>query len=609
MKVILNALPPARTDTPSAALSILKGFLSHHGIDAAVIYWNILLERLLPPFERTTDMTHFDLLPYLYLISEERGDEVGQARANAMIKSQLPLGDVQNRTSDYLGATREALDAIVPAELSKHAQGGQLLFGISCKYEQWIPGTVLAGYIKGLFPDAKIVIGGFRNRDKAEAVMKVCGHFDYAIWGEGEYPLLGLCRAIGNGPGEMSGIERLICRDGDSLCCSGNDSGMFYDMNSGILPDYDDYFRCLGDSGRAGAVTVLPLESSRGCAWNACRFCVYGEGYRSRKKDPEVLKREVEHLLDRHGTPYFAFMDNDIVANDHERLEKILDGLASIRRRREANFMAEIIPCGLTAATVRKFALAGLERVHFGYESLSDRLLAKMRKRNTFADNILLVKLARRYGIRLPSANVICGAIGEEDRDILECIDNLHLLRFYLGSDHFAHNTIPLRIAKGSGFYGMVPEDGLARFDDNTVFHLLPAGMTEGIDRFSLFDFSAPRRLLWGVFDEMDRFYSEHRYSYSICREDGLAIYREYFDGEPLAELELDGLELMILQETEGSVRGIDWILEAASPGGDLATKERLVFAALRRLREWQLVYFNDDLTSIISVIDTGDTI
>ena len=53
-----------------------------------------------------------------------------------------------------------------------------------------------------------------------------------------------------------------------------------------------------------------------------------------RKKDPSALKAELQFLLDNYPTSFFAFMDNDIAANDFFRLEKMLEELIDLRRNR-----------------------------------------------------------------------------------------------------------------------------------------------------------------------------------------------------------------------------------------------------------------------------------
>jgi len=604
IKVILNCLPPARVDTPSAALSILKAHLTQHGIKTDVLYFNLLLDQVLPHFERNTDAIHLDLLPYLYLIAGEYGDNIAQSKANAYVKAHLPERDILNDSSDYLGGTGKALDETIGMELSRYSADSRLLFGISCKYEQWIPGIVLAGYVKRFFLDSRIVIGGLGNRDKATAVMKICSLFDFAIWGEGEYPLLELCRALDSEHTRLDRIPRLLFREGNSLKGSQIETGEFYDMNGRAFADHDDYFACLEALGRGGSAAILPLESTRGCTWNACRFCVYSDGCKTRQKEPTVLMDEIGQLLDRYGTPYFAFMDNDIVANDHERLEGMLDDLISIRKDREIHFIAEVIHKGFTKDIIEKLPRAGFGRIHFGYESLSDRLLAKMKKRTNFSDNIFFVKFARKFGIRLPSANIICGAPGEEDMDVLECIDNLHFLRFYFDKDFFRHNIIPLRLAGHSEFHDMIPEEELVRFDENEIFHLLPREMTRNADRFSLFDFSSPRSGLWDVFSSLNDFYYNHVYSYGIHREEGRILYRELFDGEPVVELFLGDLAHRILQAANARIVDLNSLLDSLKEDGGAMDKAS-VLVTLDLLKARHLLYFNETYRSIVSVIDT----
>jgi hypothetical protein len=290
MKVILNCLPPARTDTPSAALSILKAHLTTNGVETLVIYWNILLDGILPSFERNTDTIHFDLLPYLYLIAEEHGDDIARSRANAYVKAELPERDVLNDSSDYLGGTRRVLDKRIASELSRYSPDEPLLFGYPAGTSSGSPGWCSRVYVNASSPtqDRHRCLG---SRDRAAAVMKMCGLFDYAIWGEGEYPLLELVRALDGGNAGLAAVPRLLFREGGTLRNSDTETGRFFDMNSGVFADHDDYFSCLEALGKDTSAVILPLESTRGCTWNACRFCVYSDGMRTRKRDPPALRK------------------------------------------------------------------------------------------------------------------------------------------------------------------------------------------------------------------------------------------------------------------------------------------------------------------------------
>lgn len=611
MKVILNALPPARLDTPSAALSVLKAFLGHRGIQSRVIYWNLLLDRLLPAFDRNTDETHLALLPYLYLLAGQCQDDIARSKVNAFIKARLPLRDKLNRNSDYFSNVRGQLEATVKEQFAAHDVGELLLFGIPCKYEQWIPGMVLAPLIKAAFPRAVIVLGGLRNRDKAEALMALCPLFDFAIWGEGEYPLLALCQALENGNADLDAVPRLIYRNEAGVQAAAADTRDCLDLNSGIVPEYDDYFRCREQTGHHHLPAILPLESSRGCTWNACRFCVYGEGYQNRKKEPAALKAELRYLLDRYPTPFFAFMDNDIVANDLPRMENLMDELMDLRHQAgNIQFIAEVIPKQFTPAIMKKMVRAGLARVHFGYEAVCDSLLKKMHKRNSFSDNLFFVKFAHKYKVKLPSANVICGIVGETDMDVLESIDNLHFLRFYFDRHLFVHNPVPLRVAKHAAFYNMLKPEELTRWDENAVFDLLPAGFAPGIDRFSLFDFADKPSRLWDAFAEINRFYYDHDYSYTLGMEEDGVVYREFFDGDLVATVILPPLDQRILQLTHDRIMDLPDLMAHLASSAGAPTKEvvpvdeKSVYAALGRLRAHHLIYCNEEGNAVISVLD-----
>ena len=608
MKVILNALPPARLDTPSAALSVLKAFLGHHHIQTRVIYWNLLLDRLLPPFERNTDETHLALLPYLYLIAGQCRDDIAQSKTNAVIKALLPWRDALNRNSDYFSGVGDRLAAAAKEQFADFDAADTLLFGIPCKYEQWIPGMILAPLIKAALPHAKIVLGGLRNRDQAEALMRLGDRFDFAVWGEGEYPLLALCRALENREKDFREVPRLLYRNQAGVQACGTETSDYLDLNSRLFPDYDDYFQYRDRTDHRALPAILPLESSRGCTWNACRFCVYADGYQNRKKGPSALKAELQFLLDKYPTSLFAFMDNDIVANDFPRLEKMLDELIDLRRSRNIQFIAEVIPKKFTPAIMQKLLRAGLARVHFGYEGLSDRLLKKMRKRNNFSDNLFFVKFAHKYKIKLPAANIICGIVGEEDADILESIDNLHFLRFYCDRHLFSHNPIPLRVAKHSAFYDMLQPEDRFQWDQNDVFDLLPAGLVAGIDRFSLFDFAGRPGRLWEHFAKINQFYYDHCYSYTLCVESDTVVYREFFDGDLLTAFALPLLDVRILQCTHDRIMDFKGLMENLGQAGENSADEGAVRAALGRLRTNHLIYCTPDGNAILAVLDMDQT-
>ena len=56
-RVILHCVPPFAVEYPSPALSVLQMWLTKHGIETSILYWNLLLLRLQRLFMEQSDDT------------------------------------------------------------------------------------------------------------------------------------------------------------------------------------------------------------------------------------------------------------------------------------------------------------------------------------------------------------------------------------------------------------------------------------------------------------------------------------------------------------------------------------------------------------------------
>jgi radical SAM superfamily enzyme YgiQ (UPF0313 family) len=96
--------------------------------------------------------------------------------------------------------------------------------------------------------------------------------------------------------------------------------------------------------------------------------------------------------------------------------------------------------------------LAGFKSIQIGYEAVSDSLLRKVNKKNSFSSNLMFVKWASEYNLSLQGLNIITGLIEEDDTDIKTSIKNLHYLRFFLNVGT-KHTVVPLQIMSASRYY------------------------------------------------------------------------------------------------------------------------------------------------------------
>src|SRR6056297_2143996 len=213
--IILNYLPPASLEHPSAGLSILKAFLQENGLNSKIIYWNILTNGLLSGFKRDHNSnTDLEIIPFLSLLLDKYKDKNLENSIKAILFSKSESNGLieKNLSDDLLDHLKSSLTSIIDLELEKIESKETILFGFSSKFNQWIPASVLSSITKAKFPTIKTVIGGFSSKDEALAVMNICDSFDFAIWGEGEYPLLELSKQILLKEEAYDNISRLIYR-------------------------------------------------------------------------------------------------------------------------------------------------------------------------------------------------------------------------------------------------------------------------------------------------------------------------------------------------------------------------------------------------------------
>ena len=192
MKILLNCLPPSDINSPSISLSILKKFMVNNGVETEVKYWNFSLS-VMSDYTDSED-TEIRILPFLSILNDRHENTKGNNRIISLLQKLDPSYKTidPNYYSDFLEDKKEEIYEIIHQEIKSIDFSEVSLFGITAKYNQWIPGMILAEEIKKVAPEVKIIVGGFGGEKVAKEAMKLCPSFDFGTWGEGEYPLLEL---------------------------------------------------------------------------------------------------------------------------------------------------------------------------------------------------------------------------------------------------------------------------------------------------------------------------------------------------------------------------------------------------------------------------------
>ena len=610
--IILNYLPPGRIFSPSPAFSILKSFMEQHKYKVSVKYWNIEIEEitrevLLNPI-LNDDETLNQLIPFLCEIAVEKGDVLCQNKIRAYIQTVAPE---HNSLDTFVSDTALKLHDYFHNQLPKIVGKEVILFGFSAKFNQWISAIVLARILKKISPNIKTIIGGFGDKEGALSVMKISKDFDYAVWGEGEYILLDICNQI-NAENDFSNIPRLIYREDNKLVISKKNSGRYLDLNSEIMPDYSDYFFPKKDSHILPEDILIPIEGSRSCHWKKCKFCYLNQGYKYRKKSANRLFNEIVYFNQKYPNVDFFFTDNDLVSNSMTEFEELLNKIIEYNKGNEnclKMYTVEVIPSGFSNEMIKKMALAGVKQVQIGYESTSDGLLKKINKKSSFSDNILFLKFAKKYGIEISGMNIIKNIPDETDEDILEGIDNIRYMRFYLDNKLFKHHVAPLHINSQSRYYKELNENQINNWSENFFYDYMPEEFWVETNKYDLMSFcTSVTKNLWSLFDKIDLHYSNIEYSYRLLRN-GNVFYEEYCCGRLINNIEFYEPQYWeLLMTTNNKVCSLQEINVALIEKGYEFTQNEII-EIIQNLKGEYLLYANKDCSAVVSIIDTDKII
>jgi len=480
--------------------------------------------------------------------------------------------------------------------------GEEVLFGFTSKFEQWIPAMVIAKILKQNHPNVKTIIGGFGDRKSALALMKMSSHFDFAVWGEGEYVLLELCNQI-TSDRNFSRVPRIVYKEDNELIVSDMSKSKFISLEQ-QRPDFSDFFQ----QNKFVTVDCLPIEGSRSCHWKKCSFCYLNQGYKYRRKEIDNLVNEIIYFIEKYPDLGFLFTDNDIIGDDITTFENFLDKLIEYNSKHEKSViinLAEVIPQNLSKRIIKKMTLAGFRKIQVGYESTSDSILRKMRKKSSFSDLILVFKFTQFYGIGLNGLNIIRNLIDEPEEDILEGIENIKFLRFYLNNNYY-HHIINLAICSNSKYYKHIDKNEIKKWKINRTYFLTPSNLWRNINKFDLLEFISPveHADLWDLFTEINDHYTQNSFTYRLFRN-GAVFFEEYQNNELLSQIEFNKeVYWEILVIANDKVCSFDEIIKSLSHKG-YKCSDTEIYEILEELKSEYILYYDSDYSKIISIINT----
>jgi len=608
MKILLNCLPPADIHTPSISLSILKKFMNEKGVDTKIKYWNFILSPMLDYYD--SEDTEIRLLPFLSILNDRNKNEKGNKRILSFLQKLQP--EFKTHSPDYytnfLKDIKVDILRSIETELKNIDFTKIQIFGISAKYNQWIPGILVAESLKKIAPHVQILVGGFGNANVAKEAMQVCKHFDMATWGEGEYPLWQLHKEVEKSSPNYSFIPRFMYRRNGELIKSLTNKSEYLDFDNYLFPDYSDYINNYPHPEDMEQVNI-PINTIRSCNWSKCKFCDFNQGYKLRMRSPECIVKEIEHIGNEYGLSTFSFVDSDTFGN-YEHFNRLLDLIIELKLKTNADyvFWSEIIPNQqLTAEMIERMAIAGFKNIFIGYDALSDTLLQKMNKSNSFSDNLFFVKHSIENGLA-PYVNVIKHIPGETEDDVQECIDNLHYTRFFYKDPivSFSHNYVNLVLSSMSKYHNILTKEKRKSYDFDIMTYLLPDYFPDNENRFHLFRYenNAPANSKeWDKLVEIENYYKDNSFSYKVQENKGTLYYTEYCNDEEIENIIFDNPEYAaVFKASQQQVLSFDKLMDEITQKGIPISKKRLI-EVLTQLKQSYLIYCTKDFSNVVSLL------
>ena len=258
----------------------------------------------------------------------------------------------------------------------------------------------IINHIHGELPQSCVVLCGPHASVFPAQLLKEYPVLDYILFGEYEYTLLELVRAL-EGPLALGSIRGLAYRDGGKIRLN-HPRPAVNDLDSFPWPEREDVPIYRYNDAVAGLpVPNVQMLSSRGCPFK-CGFClwpqtIYGER-RYRPRDPVKVMDEMEYLV-KHFNFKAVYFDDDTFNADKMHVLDICKQIKERRLRIPWAVMAR--PDLMDKEMLTQLAQAGLYAVKYGIESADAEVLRSCGKELDLARATENIRLTKKLGIKV----------------------------------------------------------------------------------------------------------------------------------------------------------------------------------------------------------------
>lgn len=414
---VLLISPPfwLNLDMPNMALPVLGAELAKHNLKINLLDLNAVLINKLKEKYRECDLQQL-LKKFQQIIQIEKDLNLSLSDLTMLI-SNINYESTVKKLIQKIESEEYLFFKTFYCVLKENITYSSIeVVGISILTEtQLFFSLVIGKFIREIYgQDVKIVVGGpwcSLLKEKFNNKHIIFNYFDDMIVGAGEGKLLEYC---------FSAIRK--SSNTLNLAVSSN-SEMIFRKNR-IIPTYHLLDLSLYNNGQ---LHKLPVQLSRGCYHNSCKFCNYIDLNKTYcVRDVDNVVNELKILQDKFNIQHFVFVDDAIHPQILIKLsEKIIQNNLSI------SWSAITRPdSAFDKSCMKKIVLAGCTNVFIGFESGCDKTLQQINKKTTVAKIRKIINEVSHYPLKI-TANFIIGFPGECINSILSTMFLAEELKSY----------------------------------------------------------------------------------------------------------------------------------------------------------------------------------
>ncbi len=324
----------------------------------------------------------------------------------------------------------------------------------------------------------KVFIGGVHPTFMPHTTLKDSGA-DFVVCGEGEIPLLRLCKNNLNHK-NIQGVYDLESLKDDDTQIDGtpvSKAETVKDLDTIPMPDWLQLPPASYPHSPHAVIArgnpIGIIMTSRGCP-SRCTFCSSNNFYKGiRQRSVENVIEEVKFQIEHLGIQELQFTDDNLTLR-REYIIKLCNSLLENNIK-----IAWSTPNGVRADKVDKEVLALMKKsgcylIDFGIESANNQILKNIRKGETIEQIDMAINLAHEAGM-ITQGNFIFGLPGETKETIKETID------YAVNSKLDRAGFFALRLLPGSDLSKKMKEKYQLNYDNTFISKpdWLPENLTE----------------------------------------------------------------------------------------------------------------------------------